>query len=199
MFSKINFYTQSLGLLMIFVTLQASANSGGCVLQEGENPKITIEKFSDFECSFCAKGSALLDQAQKDYPKDIKVVFRNFPLPSHPHARVAAEAFTAICLQDPSLAAKFQKEIFKDQLSLRTEGESVLYKIAKSVGANVKKMKADMKSDVVKNTLQKDKERAQELKISGTPSFRVGEETIVGAYPYEEMRKIIEEQLKKKK
>jgi predicted DsbA family dithiol-disulfide isomerase len=199
MFSKINFCTRSLGLSIVLATFQTSADSGGCVFQEGENPKVTIEKFSDFECSFCAKGSALLDQAQKDFPKDIKVVFRNFPLPSHPHAQVAAEAFTAICLQNPSLAHKFQKEIFKDQLALRTEGESVLFKIAKSVGANVKKMKADMKSDIVKSTLLKDKERAQELKISGTPSFRVGKETMVGAYPYQEMRRIIEEQMKKKK
>ena len=53
---------------------------------------ITVVVFSDFECPFCARGRSLTSDLRAQFEGDVRVVWRNFPLPGHRHARQAAEA-----------------------------------------------------------------------------------------------------------
>jgi protein-disulfide isomerase len=160
--------------------------------------KITIEEFSDFGCTYCAKGSATIKEILKDYSGKVKLVFRNFPLPFHqPGAGVAARAFAAVRLQNPALAYSFQTELFQNQDRLLKEGESFLYEAAGRLGVNVAQMKADMAGPVVAMSLAEDKQLAEEHKFNGTPSFVIGAESIVGAVPYEEFKKVLDRQLSK--
>jgi dTMP kinase len=47
---------------------------------------LTITEYSDFQCPYCAMLAADLKQLVEKHPEDIRVVFRHFPLPSHPLA-----------------------------------------------------------------------------------------------------------------
>src|SRR5262249_53017256 len=57
-----------------------------------DGAKVTIVEFSDFQCPYCARGRKVVDEVLKSYPKDVRVVFRDFPLPMHDNAQKAAEA-----------------------------------------------------------------------------------------------------------
>src|SRR5579862_3334448 len=57
--------------------------------------KVTIVEFSDFQCPFCSRVVPTVEQIEKAYPKDVRVVFRHNPLPFHPNAPLAAEAAVA--------------------------------------------------------------------------------------------------------
>ena len=59
------------------------------------NPKVTIVEFADFECPHCAEMKNILNDIIKTYPKDVAVVFKQFPLPHHTHAVGAARAALA--------------------------------------------------------------------------------------------------------
>jgi protein-disulfide isomerase len=56
------------------------------------NAPVTIVEFSDFECPFCGHAVETLQQVQKKYGDNVRIVFRDYPLFSHRTAKRAAEA-----------------------------------------------------------------------------------------------------------
>jgi len=58
---------------------------------------VTIVEYADFQCSFCAAEAPALEALLAAYPADLRLVFKEFPLPAsiHPDARPAALA--AVC------------------------------------------------------------------------------------------------------
>ena len=174
---------------------QAGGVSGGCVIAGSGNAPLTIEEYADFECPYCARGSNTMKEVLKNYPGKIKLVFRNMPLPAHTNAYAAAKAFSAVCLQSPSLAYSFQKELFDNQDKLVVQGESFLYETAEKLGANVSQMKLDMNGETVTHSIAEDQKLADSHHFKGTPSFMIGTEPVTGSHPYDEIKKIVDQQL----
>ncbi len=56
------------------------------------NAKITIVEFSDFQCPYCAVAIGEINALLKAYPTQIKLIFKQFPLETHPQADLAAAA-----------------------------------------------------------------------------------------------------------
>jgi protein-disulfide isomerase len=170
-----------------------------CVIAGPKTASITIEEYSDFECPYCAKGSSTVAQLLKDYPGKIRVVLRQMPLPMHANALVAAKAFTAVCQQGPDAAYAFQEKLFHNQDKLGERGEAFLFEAAKSIGANVDRMKVDMKSDAITQSLESDRQALERHGFNAVPSYVVGNEKIIGAQPLSEFKKLIDRQLKASK
>jgi protein-disulfide isomerase len=59
-----------------------------------KNGKITMMEFSDFECPYCGRYKGVVDQVLQNYPNDVTLIFKQFPLPAsmHPNAKPAAVA-----------------------------------------------------------------------------------------------------------
>src|SRR6059036_863318 len=53
---------------------------------------VTIVEFADFECPVCKESLPVLQEVRTLYREQVRIVYRNFPLASHPQARQAAEA-----------------------------------------------------------------------------------------------------------
>lgn len=60
-----------------------------------DQAKVTLQVFSDFECPFCVRAAPTLDDVEQRFHGRIRVVWRNYPLPSHARARPAARAALA--------------------------------------------------------------------------------------------------------
>ncbi|HYG68908.1 MAG TPA: thioredoxin domain-containing protein, partial [Anaeromyxobacteraceae bacterium] len=56
------------------------------------NAPVTIVEFSDFECPFCARAEETVKQVLAAYPEQVRLVYRDYPLPNHTQAPKAAEA-----------------------------------------------------------------------------------------------------------
>jgi protein-disulfide isomerase len=160
---------------------------------------IVIVAYSDFQCPYCTRGANTIEEVRKKYGNKVGFVFKHLPLPFHPMAQPAAEYFEAIAIQDPKKAYQFHDEVFKNQEQLKTGGECLLAELAKKVGADVAKVKKDLKSEKVQKLIEEDKNEAREFDISGTPGFIVAGVTLKGAYPVESFVEIIEKKLKEKK
>src|SRR6185437_912343 len=50
------------------------------------DPKVTIVEWADFQCPFCGRAAATMDQLLTTYPNDVRLVFKHQPLPFHPNA-----------------------------------------------------------------------------------------------------------------
>src|SRR5262249_55883808 len=56
-----------------------------------EYAKVTIVEWSDYQCPFCSRVEPTIEQIQKAYGKDVRVVWKNQPLPFHQNAMPSAE------------------------------------------------------------------------------------------------------------
>lgn len=162
-----------------------------------KDAKITIVEYSDFECPYCSKGYQTMKQVHSEYPNDVRIVFKHLPLDFHPQALPAAKYFEAIARQGADKAEKFHDEIFEKQGDLRTKGEDFLKAAAKKVGADMKKLSADLKDESVMKRITADMEEAKKFGFSGTPGFLINGVSLRGAYPFPEFKSIIDRHLGK--
>lgn len=158
-----------------------------------KSAKITIVEYTDFQCPFCSRGYSTLEQVRKVYGKDVRVLVKNLPLPNHPLAMPAAQAFEALRLNSPEKAAKFYHEVFQNQNKLNSE--KYIYDTVKKVGGDVAKVKADAAGKVVADRIAADMAEAEKFGMSGTPGFVINGVSIRGAYPFEYFKTIIDKQL----
>ena len=177
-----------------FVYAEGGSNSS-CIVAGPENAPLTVEEFVDFQCPFCAQGARALEAAIKDHPTKVKVILRHRPLPFHPQSLSAAQAVSAVCLQNPALATAFQKEIFDHQDQLKEDGEEFLLETAEKLGLDRSQLEEDMRSPEVAHIISEDEKRADALQFKGTPSFVIGKSTLMGTRPAAEFKKIIEREL----
>ena len=163
------------------------------------NAPITIIEYSDFQCPFCKRGHATMDQVVKEYGDKVHLVFKDFPIDRiHPLALPAARMYEAIALQNKDQATKFKNYVFDHQEDFTSQGPKFLDETAKKVGANVAKAKKDADGDEVKKRIDADRAEAEKFGFSGTPGYLVNGVSLKGAYPYEEFKKLIDMQLAKK-
>lgn len=110
-------------------------------------------------------------QLIQKYPKDVRLVYRFFPLPSHPNALVAAYAAEAAGRQGKFFEAGesfFAKQ--NDWAGLPgAQAEEWLLDQAASLGLDKDRMKSDMASDAVRQVVDASSKIAMNAQIPGTP------------------------------
>jgi cyclophilin family peptidyl-prolyl cis-trans isomerase/protein-disulfide isomerase len=60
---------------------------------------ITILEYSDYQCPYCAQVAPVLDDLLVKFPKDVRLVYRHFPLNIHDKSLASAQAAEAAGLQ----------------------------------------------------------------------------------------------------
>ena len=156
--------------------------------------RVTLVEFSDFECPYCAKGAEMVDELKKKYGKKLKVVFKNFPLATHPHARSAAEAALCVNEQDSKKFWKMRNEMFQDQKKL---GKEALFAKAKKVGAKMDQFKACFEKGKYRTHVAQDIEQGIKLGVKSTPTFFINGKLVRGARGMNLFASLIDEEFAK--
>jgi thiol-disulfide isomerase/thioredoxin len=125
---------------------------------------VTIVEWADFECPFCRAVYPVLDELEKKYPSQVRVVYKFYPLGAHPHGEIAARAGVAAMLQGKFW--EMHHVLFENQERLE---QTDLEGYAKKVGLDVAKFRADLGSKEVGDRIERDKKQADELGLDGTP------------------------------
>ena len=163
-----------------------------------KNSPITIIEFSDYQCPFCARFYLnTLPSLKKEYidTGKVKFVYRDFPLGFHQNAQKAAEATeVARELGGDDAFWKMHDKIFNNQQAI---SEQDLINYAEEIGLNKAKFKEILASNKYRNEVQKDFKDGEKVGVSGTPAFFINGRNLVGAQPFSEFKKIIDEELKK--
>jgi protein-disulfide isomerase len=121
-------------------------------------------------------------------------VFKNVPLPFHDKAQLAAEA--ALAANDQGKFWEMHDKLFANQQALDRPS---LEKYAQEIGLNMDKFKSALDSGKEKAKIDKDKAEGQKAGANGTPTFLINGRQLVGAQPVDAFKKIIDEELQKKK
>jgi len=146
-------------------------NTAPAHIRGNPDAPVTLEEFGDFQCPPCGKFSEFVEELLKEYNSRLRLVFRNFPLSGHEHAREAALAAEAAGLQ-----GKFwemhdtlyrEQETWTKAPNVRELFESY----AGTIGLNVDQFKKDMDSDKVRERIDSDRALADSLGIKVTPTL----------------------------
>ncbi len=160
-----------------------------------DSGKIIIVEYADFQCPACKMAYDSLKQFKEKHKNQIQFYYKNFPLDFHKMAYPSALYLEAIRLQDKVKAMKFYDYVFENQKNISDEG--FLKKAAAHVGANLKKIEADIKSDQVKKIIEDDMNEFQSFGFTGTPVLIINGVALNGAQKLEELERVAQLTLKK--
>jgi protein-disulfide isomerase len=165
----------------------------GHAMKGKDSAPVTLVEFSDFQCSYCQLFSSTLGRIVTDYGDMVRLVYRHFPVSTlHPDAQKAAEA--AICAQEQGHFWEMHDLLFQDSNKLKADD---LKADAAKIGLDTKAFAACLDSGKYLDRLKRDVLDASKAGVNGTPALFINGRPLPGAVPYEEIAKLIDEELKK--
>jgi len=150
---------------------------------------VTIVEFSDFQCPYCAGLQSTLDQVLKAFPKEVNLVYKQFPLNIHQYARQAAVASMAAHQQGKFW--QLHDRMFQNFSAINEEN---IKKWAKEVGLNMAEFEKVMQAGVVETAVQKDIADGAAARVLGTPTLFINGKR-VQERSFEAFKKAILEEL----
>lgn len=157
-----------------------------------EKAPLTIIEFSDFECPYCSRLFSTLKLVEKTYGDKMRLVYRQFPLANHPHAQKAAEA--SLCANEQGHFWEMHDLMFQDQKTLEVPDLKAKAATLKLDAAGFEKC---LESNRYAERVKKDVIDGSRAGVTGTPAMFINGRFVSGAVPYEELAKIIDEELPK--
>ncbi len=155
---------------------------------------VTMVEFSDFQCPYCSRAAATIRQLQQAYPKDLRIVFRHYPLPGHPNAPKAAEA--AECAREQGKFWEMHDKLFETQKNLELPE---LKKRAAELGLNAQPFAQCLDSGKHAPRVKKDAAEGDGYGVKATPTFFINGRLVSGALPFEQFAQIIDFEIAKGK
>jgi protein-disulfide isomerase len=147
---------------------------------------VTIIEFSDLQCPFCASVTPTLRELMKQYPDQVRWVFKNFPLDFHADSPLAHAA--ALAAERQGKFWEMHDLIFANQHNLKRDN---LLAEARSLRLDMDRFTADLDSADIKKQLAADKREGEALGINGTPAFYINGASLSGAMPIQQFQAAI--------
>ena len=151
---------------------------------------VTMVVVSDFQCPFCSRVEPTVTQLIAQYGNDLRVVWRNNPLPFHENAGPAAElSMEAFAQQGSDGFWRMHATLFEHQTELdRTHLEGY----AQAQGLNMTAVRNCLDNNTHQASITADQDLARQLGASGTPSFFINGRNLRGAQPIEQFQAVID-------
>ena len=135
------------------------------------NAAVTLEEFGDFQCPPCGQFAGFAEELLREYDSRLRVVFRNFPLPAHEHAREAALAAEAAGFQGKFW--EMHDTLYREQSawSKAPNTRELFESYAGTLGLNIDRFKKDMDSDKARERVDSDHALGDFLGVKVTPTL----------------------------
>jgi protein-disulfide isomerase len=142
------------------------------------NAPVTLEEFGDFQCPPCATFAAFGEVLLKEYDTRLRIVFRNFPLEAHEHAREAALAAEAAGLQGRFW--EMYDVLYREQAfwTYAPNTRELFESYAGTLGLNLDQFKKDMDGEKARERVDSDHARGDSLGIKMTPTLFINDQPV---------------------
>jgi len=153
---------------------------------------LVILEFGDFECPYCQTVFPNLVKILSEYQGKVKLVWKDFPNPSHLNARDAALA--ARCAGDQGQFWEYHDYLFANQAELSREMyNQIALELRLSLSQFNKCLDGQEKIELIGQGL----EDGQKLGVDATPYIFIGNKQFNYALSYEELKGVVEEEIRK--
>ncbi len=144
------------------------------------NPQgdVTMVEFFDYNCGYCKRALSDMLEMMKSDPK-LRVVLKEFPVLGEGSVE-AARVAVAARMQDPT-GKKYLDFHLKLLGNRGSVGRAQALAAAKDAGFDMARLEKDMAGDEPKATIEETFKLADALGLSGTPSYVIGPQVVIGA------------------
>lgn len=133
----------------------------------------------------------LFEQVLENYPTQVRIAFKNFPLPFHRFARQAALA--ALAADEQGRFWEFHDQLFAFSGDLDNQK---IVAIAEGLGLDMERFRRDMAGTAVSRRLDQDLKDGQQAEVAGTPTIFINGR-LLEQRSLESFKEIINEELLK--
>jgi len=159
-----------------------------------EHAPVTLVEYGDYECPHCGHAHPIINAVRKHFGKQLRFVFRNFPLTEiHPHAEMAAEA--AEFAGANGRFWEMHDAIFENQQRLEA---SFLVQLARKLGLPSDDLIGALEKHQYLPRIKEDFMGGVRSGVNGTPTFFINGERYEGSWEFEGLVEAIEERLPRK-
>jgi protein-disulfide isomerase len=148
---------------------------------------ITLIEYGDYQCSDCGRAYAVIKQLQEHFGDEMRFVFRNFPLDSHPLAKPAAEA--AEFANEHGKFWEMHDLIYENQKQLSIE---LLHQLAVNINLPIEEFKSAIEQKKYEAKIREDLLGGIRSGVNRTPTFFINGERYKGSDEFESLRSAIE-------
>jgi protein-disulfide isomerase len=156
-----------------------------------ENARVTIVEFSDFQCPYCSEAVAQANALVKNFPKDVKLVFKQFPLDFHEQAEFGAEA---------ALAAQAQGKFWEmhDRLyaGFPDLSRKTVMRYAKEIGLDVNRFTADVDAHKFRARIALEEKEGEDAGVGGTPTFFIDGKKYNGIFDVASVAPLVKKEMR---
>jgi protein-disulfide isomerase len=178
----------------------------GRPVRGNKDAKVTVVVYDDFQCPYCSKMHEELVDLLKSYGDRIKVVYKDYPLLEiHPWAERAAIDSECLAKQSAGAFWDFADYVHSNGKQIQGEKRPVsaqwaeLDRITMDAGQRHSVDKAALESCIqaqAKTELKASIDEAGRLGVEATPVLFVNGVKVDGAVPEEELRRVLDKELK---
>ena len=150
------------------------------------NPKggATLVEFFDYNCHYCKGALPDIARLMQNDP-NLRVVLKDFPVLG-PGSVEAAQVASAVRSQ---LTGEKFWQYHQKLLGMHGPvGKAEALAVAKELGVDLDRLEKDMANPDIRNGIEETMRTADALQINGTPSFVVGQDVVIGAVGYDELK-----------
>lgn len=148
------------------------------------NPQgdVTLVEFFDYNCTYCRRARTDMDRLLDQDPR-LRVVLKEFPVLG-PRSVEAAKVGIAV-----NLIAPDKYRAFHDKLLGSTDpvGQEEALAAAAGLGIDRQAIEAKLKDPEISATIEESYTLANALGLTGTPSYIVGNEVVIGAVGFDQL------------
>lgn len=142
--------------------------------------KLTIVQFADFGCPFSREVSYIVRAIAKQFPDEVRLVYRDFPLVDlHPGADIAAQA--GECAQDQGKFWELHDLMFRHTTDFTPD---VIMELAAQADIDTSKLATCMTNGTHAGEVANDQADAVAAGVVGTPTFFFNGQKVEGSIPF---------------
>lgn len=151
---------------------------------------IVIVEFFDYGCPHCKAALPMMEDLAADYPSDLVIYFKHFPLSSHKDSVNAAMA--AVAAQRQGKFKEMHRKLFASQ---DDQSKEALFKYAKEIGLDMKKFQTDFDDPAVRDKVLADRKEGEVADLQGTPTMYINGRMVTDAPEFDVLKGYVEEEL----
>lgn len=139
------------------------------------NAAVTVEEFADFQCPSCAVAHPVMKEMQSAYAgnKNVRFIFRHYPLPMHDKSYEAATVVEAAGMQGKFWPMMDQLMTNQQAWSNAPNYKRLWEGYAEKIGIDVPRFQAEAAGLATKGRVDEDRKRGEGLGVRSTPSVYV--------------------------
>jgi len=157
---------------------------------------VTIVEYADFQCLYCRASQETMDRALREYEGKVRLVFKQYPLSSHPWGAKTALLSECARRQKPEVFWKLHDFYFNQAKGF--DVDTILQQtqeVLKNDGLDVEKLNKCYLEEEAGPSIKKSLDEGKSIGVRGTPAFLVNDVFLTGALPYPVLNAIILEEL----